>query len=81
MDSPRKNSLKAHGYTFIHCFWVSGRYKRQGLGTRLLDECIKDSGEKNGIVCVTSKKVMPFLTDKGFFLKKEFIKLVQEKMV
>jgi len=64
--------IEAPGYTFIHCFWVSGRYKAQGLGTRLLDECIKDSREKNGIVCVTTKKVMPFLTDKGFFLKKGF---------
>ncbi|MCJ7582789.1 MAG: GNAT family N-acetyltransferase [Candidatus Aminicenantes bacterium] len=64
--------IEAPGYTFIHCFWVSGRFKRQGLGTKLLDECIKDSREKNGIVCVTSKKVMPFLTDKGFFQKKGF---------
>ncbi len=64
--------VEAPGYTFIHCFWVSGRYKGQGLGTRLMDECIKDSGEKNGVVCLTTKKVMPFLTDKGFFLKKGF---------
>lgn len=64
--------VEAPGYTFIHCFWVSGRYKGQGLATRLLNECIKDSKEKNGIVCVTSKKVMPFLTDKGFFLNKGF---------
>lgn len=64
--------IEAPGYTFIHCFWVSGRYKGQGFGTKLLDECINDSGEKNGIVCVTTKKVMPFLTDKRFFLKKGF---------
>ena len=64
--------VEAPGYTFIHCFWVSGRYKGHGLGTRLLNECIKDLKEKNGVVCVTSKKVMPFLTDKGFFQKKGF---------
>lgn len=64
--------VEAPGYTFIHCFWVSGRYKGLGHGTRLMNECIKDSGEKNGVVCVTTKKVMPFLTDKGFFLKKGF---------
>jgi len=62
--------VEAPGYTFIHCFWVSGRYKGQGLGTMLLDEC---SGKKNGVVCITTKKVMPFLTDKGFFLKKGFM--------
>ena len=64
--------VNAPGYTFIHCFWVSGRYKGLGLGTRLMNECIKDSGEKNGVVCLTAKKVMPFLTDKGFFLKNGF---------
>lgn len=64
--------VKAPGYTFIHCFWVSGRYKGQGLGTRLLDECLEDSRDKNGVVCVTTKKVMPFLTDKEFFLKQGF---------
>ena len=64
--------IEAPGYTFIHCFWVSGRFKGQGFGSKLLDECIKDSREKNGIVCVTTKKIMPFLTDKGFFLKRGF---------
>ena len=64
--------VEAPGYTFIQCFWVSGRYKSQGFGTKLLDECINDSREKNGIVCLTTKKVMPFLTDKGFFQKKGF---------
>lgn len=66
--------IEAPGYMFIHCFWVSGRYKGKGLGTDLLNECIKDAKkeDKNGIVVVTSKKVMPFLTDKGFFTKKGF---------
>lgn len=66
--------IDAPGYMFIHCFWVSGRHKGHGLGTRLLDECINDARkeDKNGIVVVSSKKVMPFLTDKGFFLKKGF---------
>ena len=64
--------VDAPGYMFIHCFWVSGRFKAQGFGSRLLDECIHDSRDKNGIVAVTGKKTMPFLTDKGFFIKKGF---------
>ena len=64
--------IHAPGYTFIHCFWVSGRYKNQGLGTRLLNECIRDSEGKNGIAVVVGKKKMPFLNDKKFFLKKGF---------
>lgn len=66
--------IDAPGYMFIHCFWVSGRYKGHGFGTKLLDECINDAerNDKNGIVVVTSRKAMPFLTDKGFFIKKGF---------
>jgi hypothetical protein len=64
--------IDAPGYMFIHCFWVSGRYKGQGLGTKLLKECIKDAKNKKGIVVVTSQKPKPFLTDKGFFIKKGF---------
>lgn len=64
--------VDAPGYSFIHCFWVSGRYKGQGLGTRLLEECFKESKDKNGVVALTTKKTMPFTTDKGFFIKKGF---------
>jgi hypothetical protein len=38
----------------------------------LLEACLNDAKGKKGIVAVTSKKVMPFLTDKGFFLKRGF---------
>ena len=64
--------VDAPGYSFIHCLWVSGRFKGQGFGSELLNECFRDSRNRNGIVCVTTKKVMPFLTDKGFFLKHGF---------
>jgi ribosomal protein S18 acetylase RimI-like enzyme len=64
--------IRAPGYTFIHCFWVSGRFKGKGLGKRLLAECLADSKDKNGIAVITASKVMPFLTDKRFFLRHDF---------
>lgn len=64
--------VDAPGYTFIHCFWVSGRHKKQGYGTRLLEECINESKGKNGLIAVSSHKTRPFLTDKSFFTKHGF---------
>lgn len=66
------NPIIAPDYMMINCFWVSGQYKGQGNGKRLLDECIKDSEGKNGIVAITSSKKQAFLSDKKFFLKQGF---------
>lgn len=64
--------IEAPGYTFIQCFWASGRYKGQGLGAKLLEECEKDSKDKNGLVAITSNKKRPFMVDKKYYLKKGF---------
>jgi len=64
--------IDAPGYMFIHCLWVSGRYKGQGHSRRLLDGCLKDARKMNGIAVVSSTKLMPFLTDKRFFLAHGF---------
>ncbi len=42
--------ITAENYMFINCFWVSGKYKGQGIGSKLLDECIKDSIEFTTII-------------------------------
>lgn len=65
--------VEAPGYMFIHCFWVSGRYKGQGYGSKLLEECIRESKNKNGVVVISTSKKKPFIADKKFFLKKGFI--------
>ena len=64
--------VDAPGYMVINCFWVSGQYKSQGNGKRLLTECISDSLEKNGIVAIASAKKQPFLSDPKFFRKQGF---------
>jgi N-acetylglutamate synthase-like GNAT family acetyltransferase len=64
----------ASDYMFIDCFWVSGSFKGKGYATRLLNECIGDSRKqgKKGIVALSSKKKMPFLSDPKFFKYKGF---------
>ena len=62
--------IHAPGYLFIHCLWVSGKFKGQGYAKELLNQCLEDAKNYNGVAVVTSKK--PFLTDKKFFLKQGF---------
>jgi len=64
--------VDAPGYMLINCFWVSGKYKKQGYGTQLYESCLKDAKGMNGIVVVTAKKKQPFMSDKAFFKKKGF---------
>lgn len=61
--------IDAPNYLFIHCFWVSGRYKGQGWGKQLLNECLTDTSGKDGIVVMTGKKDMGFMVDPKFFRK------------
>ncbi|RDY22445.1 GNAT family N-acetyltransferase [Romboutsia maritimum] len=74
---PAENSwypFDADGYMVINCFWVSGQYKGKGISNLLLDECIKDSKEqgKKGIVVLSSKKKIPFLSDGNYLKYKGF---------
>lgn len=66
--------IKAEGYMYIDCLWVSGKLKGQGNANLLLDECIKDSKNKDrkGLVVLSSKKKMPFLSDPKFLRYKGF---------
>lgn len=66
--------IKADGYMYISCFWVSGKFKGTGLGNELLEACIMDAKAKGkkGLVCLGSKKKMHFLTDPKFLKYKGF---------
>ncbi|MBC8059697.1 MAG: YoaP domain-containing protein [Clostridiaceae bacterium] len=64
----------AEKYMFINCFWVSGQFKGQGYANKLLEECIsaaKLQGKK-GLVILSSKKKMPFLSDPKYLKHKGF---------
>jgi GNAT superfamily N-acetyltransferase len=64
--------IDAPNYLFIHCLWVSGRYKAQGWARKLLEECEQDAQGKHGIVVISTKKKMPFTVEKKFFVKHGF---------
>lgn len=57
-----------------HCLWVSGQFKGHGYSTLLLDECIRDSKEKGkkGLVILSSKKKMGYLSDPEYLKYKGF---------
>ncbi|AFS77495.1 putative N-acetyltransferase YoaP [Gottschalkia acidurici 9a] len=67
--------IVADGYMFINCLWVSGKYKGQGISTKLLNECIIDSKSKGkkGLVILSSKKKIPYISDPKFLSYKGFI--------
>ncbi|PKM95423.1 MAG: GNAT family N-acetyltransferase [Firmicutes bacterium HGW-Firmicutes-1] len=64
----------AENYMFINCFWVSGQFKGQGYANKLLEGCIDDarSKGKNGLVILSSKKKIPFLSDPKYLKYKGF---------
>lgn len=61
--------IKAPGYLFIDCLWVSGQYKGQGISRLLLEDCIRDAKEqgKEGVCVLSSPKKKPYLSDPKFF--------------
>ena len=67
--------IDADGYMYINCLWVSGKFKGQGNSNLLLEECIRDSKEKGkkGLVILSSKKKLPFLSDPKFLRYKGFL--------
>lgn len=67
--------IDAPDYMYIDCLWVSGQHKGQGYSNLLLDACIKDAKEKGkkGLVILSAKKKMPFLSDPKYLRYKGFI--------
>ena len=55
---------------YIYCLWVAGSFKGKGIGKELLEYAIQDAKNKkmSGICTLVSKKKMPFIGDKKFFL-------------
>lgn len=66
--------IEADGYMYIDCLWVSGQFKGQGYSNLLLEECVRGSREKGklGLVVLSSKKKMPYLSDPKYLQYKGF---------
>ncbi len=60
-----------NNYIYIYCLWVSGSFKGKGYGKSLLEYCIEDAkqNKKSGVCIISSKKKIPFLSDKKFMQK------------
>lgn len=66
--------IEGDGWLFIDCFWVSGKFKGQGVGSRLLQKAVgiaKKQGKK-GLCALSADKKRPFLSDPAFYQKKGF---------
>ncbi|WP_109852263.1 N-acetyltransferase [Aquimarina sp. AU58] len=66
--------IKASNYLNINCFWVSGKFKKNGYGKELLKTAIDDakSQGKDGLVTVVGTKKFHFMSDTKWFLKQGF---------
>ncbi|WP_340064774.1 N-acetyltransferase [Ascidiimonas aurantiaca] len=66
--------ITAPNYLNINCFWVSGKYKKQGHGKKLLQFAWDDakSQNKSGLVTVVGTKKFHFMSDTKWLLKQGF---------
>ncbi|MCT4581041.1 MAG: N-acetyltransferase [Flavobacteriales bacterium] len=66
--------IEAPNFLNINCFWVSGKYKKNGYGKQLLAFAIQDALDqgKNGLVTVVGTKKYHFMSDTKWLLKQGF---------
>ena len=66
--------VTATNYLNINCFWVSGKYKKNGYGKLLLKSALEDAKKqgKDGLVTVVGTKKFHFMSDTKWFLKQGF---------
>jgi len=69
--------IEGKNFMVINCFWVFGKFKGQGNGKKLLQECIKDAKNMDGIIAISSDKKRPFMTDPKF-LKYQGFEIIDE---
>lgn len=69
--------IVAPHYLNINCFWVSGKYKKNGYGKELLKAALVSAQEqnKNGLVTVVGTKKFHFMSDTKWLLKQGFMEV------
>ena len=67
--------IDAPNYININCFWVSGKYKKNGYGKALLKSAIDDAKEqgKDGLITVVGVKKNHFMSDTKWLLRQGFV--------
>ncbi|MGS0527298.1 GNAT family N-acetyltransferase [Zobellia nedashkovskayae] len=58
--------LVGKNFMVINCFWVSGQFKGHGNGKKLLQQCMDDAKEMDGIIAISSDKKRPFMSHPKF---------------
>lgn len=66
--------ISAPNFLNVNCFWVSGKYKKNGYGKALLQSALDDAiaQGKNGLVTVVGTKKFNFMSDPKWLLKQGF---------
>lgn len=66
--------ILAPNYLLINCFWVSGKYKKQGHGKALLKQVEKEAKKqgKDGLVTIVGAKKFHFMSDGKWLLGQGF---------
>jgi GNAT superfamily N-acetyltransferase len=64
----------APNYLLVNCFWVSGKYKGQGYGKKLLRLALEDAESQgnSGLVTVVGTTKFHFMSDTKWLLKQGF---------
>ncbi|MFW9930665.1 MAG: GNAT family N-acetyltransferase [Candidatus Thorarchaeota archaeon] len=62
--------IQAKNYMVIHCIWIEQRFQKLGIGKTLLNICMKDSEDLNGVAVIASKD--SWLPSENFFIKYGF---------
>lgn len=65
--------VEAAGYLVIHCLFVIGRHQGKGLGSLLLDSCLRDAKKSKcrGVAVVTSSDSL--MAGRDLFIKAGFV--------
>jgi ribosomal protein S18 acetylase RimI-like enzyme len=65
--------VEAEGYLVIHCLWVIRKHKDKGLGSLLLESCLRDAKKSKcrGVAVVTSSD--SFMARSDLFIKAGFV--------
>ncbi|MCL4115666.1 UNVERIFIED_CONTAM: hypothetical protein GTU68_004797 [Idotea baltica] len=71
--------ITAPNYLNINCFWVSGKYKKNGYGKALLKTAYDDAvaAGKDGLVTVVGTKKFHFMSDTKWLLRQGFVEVEQ----
>jgi GNAT superfamily N-acetyltransferase len=66
--------ITAQNYLNVNCFWVSGKYKKNGYGKALLKSAIDDAKAqgRDGLVTVVGTKKFHFMSDTKWLLRQGF---------